>query len=81
MRSVIDRLSLSLQNGGRIEIRGFGGFSLCRRQPRVARNPKTGDAVELPATFAIHFKPGRELRERANALATEKPSPPFMPDT
>ena len=81
VRSVIDRLSLSLQNGGRIEIRRSGGFSLRCRQPRVARNPKTGDAVELPATFAIHFKPGRELRERANALATEKPSPPFMPDT
>jgi integration host factor subunit beta len=81
VRSVIDRLSLSLQSGGRIEIRGFGGFSLRHRQPRVARNPKTGEAVALPATVAIHFKPGRELRERANALTAEKPSLPLMPDS
>jgi integration host factor subunit beta len=80
VRSVIDRLSLSLQNGGRIEIRGFGGFSLRHRLPRVGRNPKTGEAVALPAMFAIHFKPGKELRERVNALATEKPSLPLMPD-
>ena len=81
VRSIIDRLSLSLQNGGRIEIRGFGGFSLRHRQPRVARNPKTGEAVALPAMFAIHFKPGKELRERVNALAMEKPSLPLMPDS
>jgi integration host factor subunit beta len=80
VRSVIDRLSLSLQNGGRIEIRGFGGFSLRHRQPRVARNPKTGEAVALPAMLAIHFKPGRELRERANAQVVDKPSLPFMAD-
>ena len=67
VRSILDRLSFSLQNGERIEIRGFGGFSLHHRQPRVGRNPKTGDAVELPAMFAIHFKPGKELRGRVNA--------------
>ncbi len=67
VRTIIDRLSLALQNGDRVEIRGFGGFSLHRRQPRVGRNPKTGGAVELPARFAIHFKPGKELRERVNA--------------
>jgi integration host factor subunit beta len=66
VRSILDRLSLTLQHGERIEIRGFGGFSLHHRQPRVGRNPKTGDAVELPAMFAIHFKPGKELRERVN---------------
>jgi integration host factor subunit beta len=58
VRSILDRLSFSLQHGEQIEIRGFGGFSLHHRQPRVGRNPKTGDAVELPAMFAIHFKQG-----------------------
>ena len=67
VRSILDRLSFSLQHGERIEIRGFGGFSLHHRQPRVGRNPKTGEAVQLPAMSAIHFKPGRELRERVNA--------------
>ena len=77
VRSIIDRLSLSLQNGERIEIRGFGGFSLHHRQPRIGRNPKTGKAVALPAMSAIHFKPGKEIRERVNnAPATERPSLP-----
>ncbi len=67
VRSIIDQLSLSLQKGERIEIRGFGGFSLRQRPPRVGRNPKTGDVVELPAKLHIHFKPGKELRERVNA--------------
>ena len=67
VRSILDRMSLSLQNGERIEIRGFGGFSLHHHEPRVGRNPKTGEAVELPAKSAIHFKPGKELRERVNA--------------
>ena len=64
---IIEHLSLSLQKGERIEIRGFGGFSLSHRKPRIGRNPKTGDVVELPAKFAIHFKPGKELRSRVNA--------------
>jgi len=67
VRSILDRMSLSLQNGERIEIRGFGGFSLHHHESRVGRNPKTGEAVELPAKSAIHFKPGKELRERVNA--------------
>ena len=74
VRSILDRIILALQNGERIEIRGFGGFSLHHREPRIARNPKTGEAVQLPASYAIHFKPGKELRERANNRATEMPS-------
>ena len=65
--AITDRLGLALQNGERVEIRGFGGFSLHRRPPRVGRNPRTGDTVELPARFAVHFKPGKKLRERVNA--------------
>ncbi|MCX7110952.1 MAG: integration host factor subunit beta [Proteobacteria bacterium] len=67
VRSLFDRMVLSLQNGERIEIRGFGGFSLNYHEPRAGRNPKTGETVQLPAKFAIHFKPGKELRERVNA--------------
>ena len=51
----------------RIEIRGFGSFDLRHRPPRIARNPKTGEAVNLPAKAAIHFKPGKEMRDRINA--------------
>ena len=50
----------------RIEIRGFGSFSLHFRPPRVGRNPKTGDAVTLSGKYVPHFKPGKELRERVN---------------
>ena len=67
VRSLLDRMGLSLQNGERIEIRGFGGFSLRHHEPRVGRNPKTGEPVQLPARYSIHFKPGKEFRERVNA--------------
>jgi len=56
-----------LSQGGRIEIRGFGSFDLRHRPPRIARNPKSGEAVNLPAKVAIHFKPGKEMRDRVDA--------------
>ena len=68
LHSLLDHISVSLQNGERIEIRGFGGFSLHHRETRVGRNPKTGEAVQLPERSVIHFKPGKELRERVNAF-------------
>ena len=55
-----------LSGGGRIEIRGFGSFSLHYRAPRVGRNPKTGESVELSGKYVPHFKPGKELRDRVN---------------
>jgi len=55
-----------LATGGRIEIRGFGSFSLHYRAPRVGRNPKTGDTVDLNGKYVPHFKPGKDLRERVN---------------
>lgn len=58
----------SLSNGERIEVRGFGSFSLHYRAPRVGRNPKTGDRVELGGKYVPHFKPGKGLRERVNAV-------------
>ena len=56
----------TLAQGERIEIRGFGSFSLHYRAPRTGRNPKTGDKVELEGKYVPHFKPGKELRDRAN---------------
>ena len=60
-------MACTLQQGERIEIRGFGSFSLHYRAPRVGRNPKTGEKVELLGKSVPHFKPGKELRERVNA--------------
>jgi len=66
IKSIIEQMSTSLAHGDRIEIRGFGSFSLHFRPPRIGRNPKTGDAVSLPGKHVPHFKPGKELRERVN---------------
>ena len=57
----------ALAQGQRIEIRGFGGFDLHHRPPRSARNPKTGEAVQMPAKVALHFKPGKDMKDRVNA--------------
>ena len=59
-------LSAALATGDRIEIRGFGSFSLHYRAPRMGRNPKTGEAVALPGKHVPHFKPGKALRERVD---------------
>ncbi|MGB5465699.1 MAG: integration host factor subunit beta, partial [Sedimenticolaceae bacterium] len=74
---MIEQMSQALASGERIEIRGFGSFSLHFRPPRMGRNPKTGDSVELSGKYVPHFKPGKELRERVNEkfeieLATQR---------
>jgi len=66
VKSLLEMMSQSLSNGDRIEIRGFGSFSLHHRPARIGRNPKTGESVALPAKFVPHFKPGKELRERVD---------------
>ena len=66
INAIVERMSASLANDERIEIRGFGSFSLHFRPPRMGRNPKTGDSVKLSGTYVPHFKPGKELRERVN---------------
>lgn len=68
VKSLLEQMSHALANGERIEIRGFGSFSLHFRPPRAGRNPKTGDAVSLPGKYVPHFKPGKELRERVNEV-------------
>ena len=66
VKAVIEQMSQTLATGERIEIRGFGSFSLHYREPRQGRNPKTGATVELSGKYVPHFKPGKELRERVN---------------
>ena len=66
VKTVLEHMSQALSTGERIEIRGFGSFSLHFRSPRRGRNPKTGASVELTGKYVPHFKPGKELRERVN---------------
>jgi len=66
VKTILDLMSDALAQGQRIEIRGFGSFSLHHRAPRVGRNPKTGESVELGAKSVPHFKPGKELRDQVN---------------
>ena len=66
VKIMLEHMTETLSQGERIEIRGFGSFSLHYRAPRVGRNPKTGESVSLPAKFVPHFKPGKELREQVN---------------
>ncbi len=68
VKGLLERMSESLSTGERIEIRGFGSFSLHFRPPRMGRNPKSGDAVALTGKHVPHFKPGKELRERVNSV-------------
>ncbi|MDP2633615.1 MULTISPECIES: integration host factor subunit beta [unclassified Pseudoalteromonas] len=67
VKEILEQMAGSLANSDRIEIRGFGSFSLHFRSPRTGRNPKTGDTVELDGKHVPHFKPGKELRDRVNA--------------
>jgi integration host factor subunit beta len=67
LNCILGQLADAIVQGERIEIRGFGSFNLHHRPPRVARNPKTGEAINLPAKVALHFKPGKEMRDRVNA--------------
>jgi integration host factor subunit beta len=70
VKNMLEHMATTLANGERIEIRGFGSFSLHYRPPRVGRNPKTGDSVDLTAKYVPHFKPGKEMRERVNESMT-----------
>ena len=67
VKEILEQMAGSLSSSDRIEIRGFGSFSLHYRSPRTGRNPKTGETVELDGKHVPHFKPGKELRDRVNA--------------
>lgn len=84
VKTMLDHMAEALADGERIEIRGFGSFSLHYRAPRLGRNPKTGEKVELAGKYVPHFKPGKELRERVNQslqmeLAVGAPASPPEP--
>ncbi len=59
-------ISDALANGKRVELRGFGAFSIKERAPRIARNPKNGEKVQVPSKKSVYYKPGKELKERIN---------------
>ena len=71
VKCILEQMSHALSIGDRIEIRGFGSFSLHYRPPRMGRNPKTGDSVALSPKHVPHFKPGKELRNRVD-ISREK---------
>lgn len=66
IKLILEYMSQSLASGSRIEIRGFGSFSIHYRAPRIGRNPKTGESVQLEGKYVPHFKPGKELRDKVN---------------
>ena len=66
VKVILDSMATTLSSGDRIEIRGFGSFALNYRPPRMGRNPKSGDKVQVPAKYVPHFKAGKELRERVD---------------
>jgi integration host factor subunit beta len=72
VKLLLEFMSQSLAKGERIEIRGFGSFALHYREPRVGRNPKTGEAVALEGKYVPHFKPGKEMRDRVNESIKQK---------
>ena len=67
LNCMLEQMKSALAKGERIEIRGFGSFNIHHRAPRIGRNPKTAEAVNLPAKVAVHFKPGKEMRGRVDA--------------
>ncbi|AAC22874.1 integration host factor subunit beta [Haemophilus influenzae] len=69
VKGILEFISQSLENGDRVEVRGFGSFSLHHRQPRLGRNPKTGDSVNLSAKSVPYFKAGKELKARVDVQA------------
>lgn len=76
VRTLIEAMSEALAEGRRIEVRGFGSFSLRYRPPRLARNPKSGTEVPVAAKYVPHFKAGKRLRETVQEGAREQANPP-----
>jgi integration host factor subunit beta len=71
VNSILERMASALVRGERIEIRGFGSMTLHYRPPRVGRNPKTGEKVQVPEKYVPHFKPGANLRKRVDEGARD----------
>lgn len=71
VKAILDAMGEALVKGHRIEIRGFGSFSVNRRSPRIGRNPRSGESVMIPEKRVPHFKPGKALREQVDARTAE----------
>jgi len=81
LNCILEQMADALAQGERIEIRGFGSFDCRHRPPRLARNPKTGETVNLPAKVAVHFKPGSATRSRVQKLfLLQRKKPSVSPD-
>ena len=74
VKLMLEQMAEVLAEGDRIEIRGFGSFSLHYRPPRLGRNPKTGESVELSGKYVPHFKPGKDLKDRVNLGLINEPA-------
>ena len=77
--TIFDSIVHSLRSGDKIEIRGFGSFRTRQRKPRVGRNPKTGDRVDVPAKKIPFFKPSKELKDLVNNAAAEQAAAAQVP--
>jgi integration host factor subunit beta len=76
VETIFESVVRSLRAGDKIEIRGFGSFRTRQRKPRVGRNPKTGDRVEVPAKKIPFFKPSKELKDLVNSYVESQPHTP-----
>jgi len=72
VKMMLEQMSKALASGARIEIRGFGSFSLHYRAPRIGRNPKTGEEIPITARRVVTFRPGQKLKQRVEAYAGTK---------
>ena len=75
--TIFDQISIALANGDRVELRGFGAFSVKHRDSRVGRNPRTGEAVNVSEKTVPYFKTGKQLRDLLNATQTTESAPSF----
>src|SRR6218665_1285888 len=75
VKTILDAMSEALAKGHRIELRGFGSFSINRRPPRMGRNPRSGEQVLIPEKLVPHFKPGKALRQPVDARADTSAHP------
>ena len=73
VKTILEAMTDALARGHRIEIRGFGSFSITRRPPRIGRNPRSGDKVEIPEKLVPHFKAGKALRESVDGRTPSRP--------
>jgi integration host factor subunit beta len=78
VKAILEAMNDALVRGHRIEIRGFGSFSISRRPPRMGRNPRSGDSVAIPEKRVPHFKPGKALREAVDQRTAELESGPKL---